>query len=110
MSKGYSKRAAKVDDNQRDIVETFRLLGCSVADTSPVGGGFTDLVVGFVTRKFPGAVNVLVEIKDGNKPPSKRKLNPKQQDFHDSWIGPVEIAESTEDAMRIVRKYRYMGD
>ena len=110
MSKGYRKRAAKVDDNQADIVEAFRLIGCSVADTSPAGSGFPDLVVGFVINRYPGTINVLVEVKDGEKPPSKRKLTPKQEDFHNSWVGPIEIAETTDDVMKIVRKYRLIGN
>ena len=106
MSTGYNKRAARVDGNHSDIKRDFELLGCSVADTSGAGDGFPDLVVGFVTSHFPFKVNVLVEVKDGSKPPSERKLTPKQKIFHDNWIGPIEIVKDQEDVIRVVRKYR----
>ena len=87
------RRAAKSDANQREIVATFRSIGCSVAVTSGLGDGFTDLVV---ARR---GKTILVEIKDGSKPPSARKLTPDQITFHAEWRGIIVIVESIDDAL-----------
>lgn len=58
----------KVDDNQPCLVRMWRQCGAVV---TPVSG---DPTIGFdVIVSFRGR-NELVEIKDGAKPPSKRKL------------------------------------
>ena len=56
-----ARRAAKIDDNQPELVRLMRAMGVSVAITSAAHDGFTDLVVGF------GGITVLVEVKDGSK-------------------------------------------
>lgn len=89
---------AKVDSNQPLIVATFEALGFTVAHTHMIGKGFADIVVG--KHDF----NVLVEIKDGAKPPSARKLTPAEKDFHDAWRGRIEIVESIADVRRISRE------
>jgi hypothetical protein len=59
------RRAAKVDANHADIVKALRAAGCGVLDLSKVGNGCPDLLV-------HAGVTVLMEIKDGSKPPSAR--------------------------------------
>jgi hypothetical protein len=54
----YAKR---VDSNQKEIVKVFKDLGCSVFDTSRIGQGFPDLVIGKNQK------TVLVEIKSSDK-------------------------------------------
>ena len=81
----------RVDENQGSIVSKFRGAGFSVAITSNLGGGFPDLAVG----KY--GVTVLVEIKDGDKPPSKRKLTEDEERFHSSWRGAACVVECEED-------------
>ncbi len=66
-------RAKRVDANQSLVVEAARRVGLRVYDTSGVGGGFPDLVVQY------GGITELWEVKDPAKPPSARKLNPRQQ-------------------------------
>lgn len=88
-----ARRKAKVDDNQSEIVKALRSVGCSVAITSGAGDGFPDIVVGF--RGF----NYLMEIKDGNKPPSARKLTSKQRTFHRQWLGQIRVVHSVEEAL-----------
>ena len=61
------RRAAKIDDNQNEIVKAFRNLGAYVLITSQLKNAF-DCLVGFRGNLY------VVEIKDGKKPPSKRKL------------------------------------
>jgi len=76
---------AKVDTNHRQIVARLRAHGASVANTHTVGSGFPDCAVGYRGKTY------LVEIKDGDKPPSARKLTPDEQRWHDEWRGHVEI-------------------
>lgn len=90
------RRAAKIDDNQREIVDALRQAGCSVQSLAGVGKGVPDLVVGFRDRNF------LLEIKDGSKSPSKRKLTPDEQNFHKMWKGAVVIVENIDEALRAV--------
>lgn len=92
-------RGNRIDENQTEIVGVFRQLGCTVAITSMIGQGFPDLVVGIVGRNE--RVNLLVEIKDGSKPPSARKLTAPEQKFHDSWRGQICIVSSPNDAIEL---------
>lgn len=88
------RRAAKVDANQPEIVAALRKLGCSVKPCHTVGEGFPDLACGYRGQTY------LVEIKDGAKPPSARRLTPDQVKFHDEWRGgrPV-ILETQQQAV-----------
>lgn len=90
------RRAARVDDNQGQIVDALRRVGCSVWSLAGVGKGFPDLAVGFRGR------NLFLEVKDGSKPPCKRRLTPDEEAFHASWRGHVAVVESVEDALKIV--------
>ena len=62
------RRRGRVDENHTAIVDLLRGFGCSVVSTAGVGDGFPDVVVGFQ------GVTHLIEIKDGEKSPSRRKL------------------------------------
>ena len=87
--------ACKVDDNQREIVKKLRKIpGVTVSITSALGDGFPDIVVGYK------GVNHLIEIKDGSKPPSRRKLTPAEGKFHGLWTGRVEICNSFEEVLK----------
>lgn len=90
------RQDARVDANQNEIVEGLRGVGATVAITSMVGNGFGDIVVGHRGRNF------LFEIKDGSKPPSKRKLTPDEQEFHDTWRGTILIINSLDEALEIL--------
>jgi Holliday junction resolvase len=89
-------RGYKVDENQAEIVAALRSCGCSVAITAAAGGGFPDIVCG---RE---GVTYLIEIKDSGKSKSRRKLTGPQVDFHANWRGQISIAETVDDALRIV--------
>jgi hypothetical protein len=89
------RRAAKVDDNQQEIIAAFRKAGASVKPVHTVKG-FVDVVVGINGK------NMLVEIKDGNKVKSKRKLTEKEQEFHSGWKGSIHIVESLDDVARVL--------
>lgn len=90
------RRAARTDANQAAIIEALRAIGASVRDTSAVGKGFPDLVAGFRGRTW------LLECKDGNKPPSARKLTPDQIEFKATWRGHWAVVNSPEEALAIV--------
>ena len=94
------RRAARVDNNHREIKGVLEAMGCTVADTSTAGSGFPDLVVGC------SGTNILMEIKDGNKPPSARGLTPQQQIFHTQWRGQVAVVENVSDAITVVNAAR----
>lgn len=89
-----ARRAARTDDNQAEIVEALRKVGCSVQSLAMVGKGVPDLLVGLRGR------NWLFEIKDGNKPPSQRRLTGDEATWHLRWDGQVKTIESAEDALR----------
>ncbi len=89
----------RIDKNQPEIVKAFRQLGCQVAITSNVGHGFPDLIVG---RPWLHKM-LMVEIKDGSKPRSARKLTQDEETFRDAWSGSYAVVESIPDVVRVVR-------
>ena len=91
-------RANKRDANEAEIVAALEKIGATVHTLDqPV-----DLVVGYQAR------NYLFEVKDGNKPPSKRQKTDNQKRFFAAWKGQVRIVETPEDAIRAVtRAYRH---
>jgi len=95
------RRAAKVDANHAEIANALRDAGCGVLDMSPMGKGVPDLLVHPPT--FPECrMPVFLEVKDGNKPPSARKLTPAQVKFHAEWKGWIFVVTSVDDALRAV--------
>lgn len=90
--------ANKVDSNQPMMVAALRHLGYSVAVTSAIGKGFPDIVVGY------NDANLVVEIKDPGKPPSKRKLTDDEEKWQSAWRGSVIVAETTDDVDRWFRE------
>ena len=69
------RRAARTDDNHAEIVAALRGCGCLVQSLAAVGKGVPDLLV------QRNDVLYLLEVKDGNKPPSRRLLTPEQEKF-----------------------------
>jgi len=90
------RTAARVDANQSSIVDALRRAGAKVQPLHQVGKGCPDLLVAFRGRWYLG------EIKDGKKPPSKRKLTPDEANWHELFgaAAPVYVWESEEDALR----------
>lgn len=97
-----SYRVKRTDSNQKSIVETFRALGGHVYVTSDVGKGFPDIILG-LKGNF-GRWLGMIEIKDGSRPPSQRKLTEDEEKFHDEWKGFVHIITSEEEAIALVDK------
>ncbi len=92
--------AKRIDQNQTEIIETLRLLGCSVANTSRMGMGFPDIVIGLNGK------NYLIEIKNGSKPPSAQALTSPEKRFHQFWRGQITVIKSTKEAIEFVNKER----
>jgi len=90
------RRAAKVDRNHSEIVHALKSAGATVQDLSAVGGGCPDILVGFK------GVNYALEIKDGKRPPSEKKLNERQEAWHGGWKGHVVKVETIEAAFAAI--------
>jgi len=94
------RRAAKTDANHAQIVHVLKQCGCSVLDLSSVGAGCPDLLVGYRGR------DRLVEVKDGAKKPSERKLRDNQAAWHYKWRGQKPLViESVDDAMDMLEDW-----
>lgn len=98
------RRAARVDDNQKEIVTYARKIGMSVQHLHTVGNGCPDLILGYL------GFNFLVEVKDGAKPPSKQKLTIDEVEWHKVWLGDVSIVKSTDDVDQIQERARIMAN
>ena len=90
------RRRSKIDANQKQITTQLRKIDCKVAITSMLGKGYPDLLVAYNLRLF------WIELKDGTKPPSQRKLTPDEEKFHQEWQGYVYVCESLDDILKII--------
>lgn len=93
-------RKAGLDSNHHAIVAVLEAMGCSVTSLAAVGGGVVDLLVGC------SGVNLLMELKDGDKSPSRRRLRKSQVDWHASWRGQRCVILSVADAINVVNATR----
>jgi len=64
-----------------------------------VGRGFSDLVV-----KTRAGTVLLVEVKDGKKPPSARALTPDEAAFANRWQASYVIVSSVDEAIAVSRR------
>lgn len=128
---GYAIK--NIDKNQPEIVKAVRATSASVAHTHTLGKGFPDIVVGIDGLSLIGnfkkkevlealsdvkglrileGVNLMVEIKDDSKPPSKRKLTPDEVEWHEKWQGQIAIVENVRAAILLLasdqKHYEYM--
>lgn len=99
------RRAARVDANQAELVKLARSVGASVQSLAPIGRGCPDLLIGYQRGGCPhcdGRVNLLVEVKDGSRPPSERVLTPDEAEWHATWRGRVAVIESPEQMLALL--------
>lgn len=90
--------AKRVDANHWEVFAALRRLGWCVISTADLGGGFPDLVAA------KAGVLRLIEVKDGKKKPSARKLTPHEAVYHADMAAagcPVLIIESVEDVLNL---------
>jgi len=92
-----SKYARRVDENQNEIVTALRKCGAFVRIISQ-GDGIPDLLVGYK------GYTILMEVKDGDKSPSKRRLTEAEEEFFMGWKGGIlVIVNSIEEALDILK-------
>lgn len=96
--------AGRTDANHTEVIDALRAASMKAYSLATVGGGVPDVVVGF------RGLTMLLEIKDGAKTPSARKLTADEQNWHDTWPGHVAIVESAEGAvLAVVEHAKEMG-
>lgn len=91
--------AKKVDANQSLIVRDLRKAGAFVQSLADIGKGCPDLLV-----LFRGDAYVM-EVKDGNQPPSKQKLTPQEKEWHKAALDAryhVYIVKTSLEALQII--------
>lgn len=98
-----SRRAAKIDRNQPEIVAALRSIGATVEILSAVGKGCPDILVGYRGQ------NYLLEIKDGLKPPSQRQLTKDQVPWHEIWQGQVAVVTNIDEATAAIGGIKWMS-
>ena len=84
-----SRRAARVDQNQAEIVEAIRDAGYFVTDTHALGNGFPDLLA----VNHHGQV-ILFEVKTASG-----RLTEAELKFHRDYHGALYIVRSAEMAL-----------
>ena len=90
--------ANRIDANQNKIVDALRKAGAVVRIISQ-GDGIPDLLVGY--KGF----TILMEVKDGDKVPSARKLTEAEQKFFDDWRGGMlVVVNSVDEALETLRR------
>lgn len=87
----------RTDANHKQILQLLkRIPNLSVFSTHILGKGFPDIVIGYK------GINYLVEIKDGNKVKSQKKLTEAETKFHEQWKGQIMIAENIDEILKIL--------
>ncbi len=91
------RRAARIDVNQPEIVQALRKAGAVVTPIHTIGQGVADLLVSY-RQKW-----LVLEVKDGAKPPSARELTTDER----TWIGaqraPVYIVNGVLEALAVLQ-------
>lgn len=90
------RRVARVDKNQKTIVDALRSIGASVQTLHQVGKGVPDLLVGWRGE------NYLLEIKNPSRPKSRRKLNGEQAEWTSTWKGQWARVETLDQAFAAI--------
>ena len=91
-------RAAKVDANHRQIRAALERVGWLTIDFSAIGRGIPDLYAVKAGRA------VWLEVKDGDKPPSRRTLTPDQERLHARLLAAgaeLHVITSLEEAVAL---------
>lgn len=79
-------------------MNALRDYGAAVHSLAGLGNGMPDLLVGYK------GCTILMEVKDGDKSPSRQKLTDYQVTFMANWTGgPLAIVNDVESALRILK-------
>ncbi len=91
------RRVARRDANERGVIDALRACGAYVKQINDEGA--FDLLV------FYRGHTLLLEVKDGDKPPSARALTPAEAKFHAEWPGQnLHIVKSEHEALDILKR------
>lgn len=91
------RRANRIDANQQQIVDALRAYGAYVRVVT-MGDGVPDLLVGY------NGYTLLLEVKDGRKPPSARALTAAEKKFFDEWSGGLlAVVTSPDEAVLLLK-------
>lgn len=90
------RKKARVDANQKEIVQQLRKLDISVLHTHQLGKGAPDLILGYRNDNF------MIELKDGNKTKSQQKLTPDEVEFQEKWQGNYAVCNSLEQILTVI--------
>lgn len=91
------RRAARIDENQTQIVNDLRKLGASVQSLSKEGMGVPDLLVGY------RGSNYLLEVKNPARTKKRQQANDAwQKPWHDAWRGQVAIITTLDEALSVI--------
>jgi len=88
-------RANRTDANQTEIIKHFNDSACSVLNISSLKN-CCDIIVSKHGR------SIFVEIKDGKKPKSQRKLTDGEIKFKEETQGAWRLVESEKDADKVI--------
>lgn len=95
------RRAARRDDNEKEIVSAMREAGAYVKVINDEG--LFDLLVAY-TGPSGFEHTLLIEVKDGAKPPSARRLTDAEAKFHNEWpLSNLFIVISAEHAVALLK-------
>lgn len=90
------RRAARRDAGEQDIIKAMRACGAYVKVINDEGT--------FDLLCYYNGHTLLLEIKDGTKPPSARRLTDAEQRFHDEWPGSnLHIINSVQEALDLLK-------
>lgn len=97
-------RHKKKDANHGYLVKFFRACGALVDDVSDLSGLGYDIIVCYAGE------TVMVEIKDGSKPPSQRRLTESEEAAKARWGKKFAVIEDEEQAKGLLDSMaRYSG-
>jgi hypothetical protein len=82
--------------HQAEVVKALRKLGAAVTPIHTLGKGVSDLLVSFRQRWL------VLEVKDGAKPPSARELTPDEEKWISEQRAPVYIVNSVTEAVDLL--------
>jgi hypothetical protein len=93
-----TRHAKKTDANHAAIRDSIRNCGYRVLDLSACGNGVPDIAVMVGDEK-----SIFFEIKDGDKPPSRRKLTKAEEEWKIFFGSMTYTVISVEEAFDILR-------
>ena len=93
------RQAPRLDNNHPAVVKALRSAGMTVQTLAAIGKGCPDLLVGW------RGLNLVLEVKDGQKPPSARKLTADEEGWHSTWGGCAVVVDSPDAAVEAMVDY-----